>query len=256
VVIEIDGGGAHRDQPQDARHASRRAMELPSDETHEQRIGDVQRRHRAEDVVRSAVEAAEELEAEPGIHARQVRALARLRREVDGATVRVEVPRRGRWKEVIGQKSEHVEREEPPGESPRRLVIAEEEVERVPERHEQVEAVGNGEHPIEQRCRPRLEPVVHRHALAVDGHPEESHLEGAQIAQVHGSLADADVLHESHRVVDQAGERERQRDAEHALARLAPVGEKRHHDRHRHELEATFAARETIETPQHERRRR
>ena len=87
-----------------------------------------------------------------------------------------------------------------------------------------------------------LQPVMHAdaHATHVDAEPAD--FGGTEIAHMHGRLADAEVLHESHRVVGQAHEAERDQPQEQPLGERAAIGEGRRRNRHRDMVPASAAA--------------
>jgi hypothetical protein len=106
-------------------------------------------------------------------------------------------------------------------------------------------AVRHGAHQIEHRARVRLEPVLQRLAHAAFArHAEETQLGIAQIAEVHGRFADADVLHEPHRVVDDRHEPERVQPDQELLGPGIGVREHRDEKREHDVLHADLATRD------------
>ena len=92
VVIEVDGGKAHRREEGGHTGPPEDTEARPAVDEHEERVGYVERRDGTEDAARSAVEGGEVAHAEPPIDARQARSFVRANGEIGDAAVSVEVP--------------------------------------------------------------------------------------------------------------------------------------------------------------------
>ena len=75
MVVEVHGGEGHEEEEGEAGGAPERRKLGPALEHDDERVGDVEARHRAEDVARAPVHAGEVGDAEPRVDAREVRAL-------------------------------------------------------------------------------------------------------------------------------------------------------------------------------------